>query len=148
MAPTMPLPSATPTPPQVGQTPGLPSAPAAEAPKPEPKQETKENKTEDKPTSTDGKGAQTQGSSAQSKTAPQSARATSRALGTVSRVLSLELFSKPQLYQMNPFVEQNISQQFPRELVVNQDLLMEMLGIKKIDQSEKFNDLIPMGIEF
>jgi hypothetical protein len=49
---------------------------------------------------------------------------------------------------MNPFVEQNISQQFPRELVVNQDLLMEMLGIKKIDQSEKFNDLIPMGIEF
>lgn len=153
MAPSMPLPTATPTPPQVGQTPGLPSAPVAEAPKVESKTETKtetkqESKTEDKPTSTDGKGAQTQGSSAPRKTVPaQSASAMTRN-SAVARALSLELFNKPQLHQPNFFPEANINQQFPRELTLNQDLMMEMLGIKKIDQTEKFNDLIPLGIDF
>ena len=149
MVPSMPLPQ-TPTPQMSGAPTPTPSPmPTAEAPKADaPKAETKqESKTEDKPTSTDGKSAPTQGSSAQSKTAPNSARETPKA-GTVARVLSLELFNKPQLHQPNFFPEANINQQFPRELTLNQDLMMEMLGIKKIDQTEKFNDLIPLGIEF
>lgn len=150
MVPSMPLPQ-TPTPQMSGAPTPTPSPmPTAEAPKADaPKAETKqETKSEDKPTSTDGKSAPTQGSSAPSKTVPaQSARAMTQG-SVVARVLSLELFNKPQLHQPNFFPEANINQQFPKELTLNHDLMMEMLGIKKIDQTEKFNDLIPMGIDF
>ncbi len=62
--------------------------------------------------------------------------------------LSLDVLNKPMIQQYNSLPEQNIKQELPLEVRLHQQLLMDILGLKPIEQGNIFNNLIKDQMEF
>lgn len=63
-------------------------------------------------------------------------------------VLSLELFGKKPASTLDMLSQPSMAQAIPKEMQRNNDLLMELLTIKPIDQSDLFEDIKNKGIEY
>jgi hypothetical protein len=102
-----------------------------------------------------GGSVQTQEKSAHSSTAQPSAKETSQSpapkpklsIGGLSLASSLDLVSKP-LVQYNSLPVQTMSQEMPLEVRLYNNMMMDMIGIKPINQDEQFNLLGRDAMEF
>ena len=135
MAPTTPLLQTAPLP----TTPQ--SASPMETPAEAPKQET--SSTSSQPTSQATSSSTTSTSQPTSSQPPKS----KLSIGGLNLVSSLELVSKP-LVQYNSLPVQTMSQEMPLEVRLYNNMMMDMIGIKPINQDEQFNLLGRDAMEF
>ena len=127
------------------QTTPLPTTPQSaspmETPAEAPKQET--SSTNLQPTSQATSNSTTSTSQPTSSQAPKP----KLSIGGLNLVSSLELVSKP-LVQYNSLPVQTISQEMPLEVRLYNNMMMDMIGIKPINQDEQFNLLGKDAMEF
>jgi hypothetical protein len=62
--------------------------------------------------------------------------------------LSLDVMNKPAIQAYNSLPTQDIRQELPLEVRLHQQLLLDILGLKPISQSELFNQLTMDQMEF
>lgn len=62
--------------------------------------------------------------------------------------LSLDVMNKPAIQAYNSLPTQDIRQELPLEVRLHQQLLLDILGLKPISQSELFNQLTRDQMEF
>ena len=117
------------------------SAPPMETPAEAPKQET--SSTNSQPTSQATSNSTTSTSQPTSIQSPKP----KLSIGGLNLVSSLELVSKP-LVQYNSLPVQTISQEMPLEVRLYNNMMMDMIGIKPINQDEQFNLLGKDAMEF
>jgi len=144
-APTTPLLQTAPPPttPQSASPMGTPAeAPKQEPPKQDaPKQETSSTSSQPK--------SQATSSSTTSTSQPTSSQPpkSKLSIGGLNLVSSLDLVSKP-MVQYNSLPVQTMSQEMPLEVRLYNNMMMDMIGIKPINQDEQFNLLGKDAMEF
>ena len=146
------------TPTQTTQTsstsvPTTPSSPViVETPTTVQNSETTQTTSTSSQTNTATSSAPTVVSSAPSTSATKDAKGTAPKakipLSSVPLALSLDLIAKPQITQPNLFPGQDISQNLPLSILIQDQILMDLLGIQLQPQTNKLNKMLEFTVEY